>query len=179
MKVTVRTRRVFSIVLLSSSTFFAANVSGEQAASRMDPVEPTVDPALYQAMEYRSIGPSRGGRSPAVAGVRGKLFTFYMGASGGGVWKTTDAGETWANISDGYFDCSSIGSIAVANSDPNVVYVGTGEPNLRGDVQTGVGVYKSEDAGKTWKHIGLGGHEAYWPDSHSSPGSLTSSMWLP
>ena len=155
MKANVRTRSVFLGVLLSSSTFFAANVSGEQAASRMDGIEPAVDPALYQAMEYRSIGPSRGGRSPAVAGVRGKLFTFYMGASGGGVWKTTDAGETWANISDGYFDCSSIGSIAVANSDPNVVYVGTGEPNLRGDVQTGVGVYKSEDAGKTWKHIGL------------------------
>ena len=155
MKANVRTRSVFLGVLLSSSIFFAADGSGEQAASRMDGVEPAFDPALIQAMEYRSIGPSRGGRSPAVAGVRGNLFTFYMGTSGGGVWKTTDAGETWANISDGYFNCSSIGSIAVANSDPNVVYVGTGEPNLRGDVQTGIGVYKSEDAGKTWKHIGL------------------------
>ena len=88
-------------------------------------------------------------------GVTGQPFTFYMGASGGGVWKTVDAGITWENISDGYFKCSSIGAIAVAESDTNVIYVGTGEVNLRGDVQTGVGIYKSENAGKTWKHIGL------------------------
>lgn len=151
----LRTWIFFLGVLLLFSTFFAANLNGEKAASRTYSVKPAFDPALYKAMEYRLIGPPRGGRCPAVAGVRGELFTFYMGTSGGGVWKTTDAGGTWVNISDGYFKCSSIGSIAVADSDPNIIYVGTGETNLRGDVQTGVGVYKSEDAGKTWRHIGL------------------------
>ena len=118
-------------------------------------VDPTFDPSLYQALEYRLIGPNRGGRAPAVVGVPEQPFTFYMGTSGGGVWKTTDAGTTWHNISDGFFEASSIGAVAVAPSDPNVVYVGTGESCLRGDVQTGVGVYKSMDGGKTWKHIGL------------------------
>ena len=155
MKKNSRTLIFFLGTLLLFSGFFATNLNGEKTASETSNVKPTFDPALYQAMQYRSIGPPRGGRSPAVAGVPGELFTFYMGASGGGVWKTTDAGQTWINISDGYFKCSSIGTITVADSDPNVVYVGTGETNLRGDVQTGVGVYKSEDAGKTWRHIGL------------------------
>ena len=126
-----------------------------EAQSRAEGVAPSFDPSLYQALEYRSIGPSRGGRAPTVAGVPSQLFTFYMGTSGGGVWKTTDAGTTWDNISDGYFEAGSIGAIAVAGSDPNILYAGTGESCLRGDVQTGVGVYKSRDAGKTWKHIGL------------------------
>jgi photosystem II stability/assembly factor-like uncharacterized protein len=78
-----------------------------------------------------------------------------MGTSGGGVWKTADAGETWANISDGFFKCGSIGTIAVSASNPKIIYVGTGEANIRGDVQTGIGVYRSEDAGRTWKHCGL------------------------
>ena len=126
-----------------------------KAPIKSSSVNPAVDPALYQAMEYRLIGPYRGGRSPAVTGVRNQPFTYYMGTCGGGVWKTTDAGQTWVNVSDGYFQCSSIGAVAVANSNPNVIYVGTGEPNLRGNVQTGVGVYKSVDAGRTWKHVGL------------------------
>ena len=142
-------------ILLLFSGFLVADLNGEKAASKTSNVKPVFDPALFQGMEYRSIGPPRGGRSPAVVGVPEELFTFYMGTSGGGVWKTTDAGTTWTNISDGHFQCSSIGSIAVADSDPNVIYVGTGETNLRGDVQTGVGAYKSEDAGKTWRHIGL------------------------
>ncbi len=124
-------------------------------AAQVD-VEPAIDRALYDALEYRLIGPHRGGRAPTVTGVRDQPFTFYMGTSGGGVWRTTDAGTSWENISDGYVEAGSIGAIAVAESDPNVIYVGTGESNLRGDVQTGVGVYKSEDAGKTWEHIGLG-----------------------
>ncbi|TDI39565.1 MAG: glycosyl hydrolase [Acidobacteria bacterium] len=126
-----------------------------EAQSGAGSVPPAFDQSLYQALEYRSIGPSRGGRAPTVAGVPGQLFTFYMGTSGGGVWKTTDAGTTWDNISDGFFEAGSIGAIAVADSDPNILYAGTGESCLRGDVQTGVGVYKSRDAGKTWKHIGL------------------------
>lgn len=163
--------RVFvfsSVFLFLISPFTNMNLNGKntlektlaflkksKSSSRSSSIKPVVDPILYQAKKYRLIGPPRGGRSPAVAGVTGQLFTFYVGASGGGVWKTSDAGQTWENISDGYFKCSSIGAIAVAESDPNVIYVGTGEVNLRGDVQTGVGVYKSEDAGKTWKYIGL------------------------
>jgi photosystem II stability/assembly factor-like uncharacterized protein len=115
-----------------------------------------VDPSLFQSMSYRNIGPFRGGRVTTVAGVRGEPFLYYMGATGGGVWKTTDAGTTWRNISDGYFNTTGIGAIAVAPSDPNVIYVGTGESPVRG-VKTshGDGVYKSTDAGATWTHIGL------------------------
>ena len=84
------------------------------------------DPTLYSAMKYRSVGPFRGGRVTTVAGVPSQPFTFYFGSSGGGVWKTTNAGEAWENISDGYFGVGSIGAVAVAPSDPNVIYVGTG-----------------------------------------------------
>ena len=81
--------------------------------------------------------------------------TFYMGATGGGVWKTTDAGQIWQNVSDGFFETASIGAIAVAESDPNVIYVGTGSAAIRSNVILGRGVYKSTDAGKTWTHVGL------------------------
>jgi len=110
---------------------------------------------LYQALKWRSIGPYRGGRSSAVTGVPGHPDTYYFGAEGGGVWKTTDAGHTWLNISDKYFNTTGIGAISVAPSDPNVIYVGTGETNMRSNITPGDGVYKSTDGGKTWKHIGL------------------------
>ncbi len=112
------------------------------------------DTSLYNAMEYRSIGPFRGGRSGTVAGVPHKPDLYYFGATGGGVWRTTDAGVTWENISDGHFG-GSIGAVAVAESDPNVIYVGGGEQTVRGNVSSGYGMYKSVDAGKNWKHIGL------------------------
>ncbi|MBI3983503.1 MAG: glycosyl hydrolase, partial [Gemmatimonadetes bacterium] len=110
---------------------------------------------LLQALEYRSIGPFRGGRSTAVAGVPGEPLTFFMGSTGGGVWKTTDGGMAWRNVSDGFFEAGSMGAVAVAESDPNVVYAGTGSACLRGNVSTGVGMYKSTDAGRTWTHVGL------------------------
>ena len=113
------------------------------------------DSALYQALKYRMIGPHRGSRVTAVSGVASQRETFYMGAPGGGVWKTTGGGEIWENVSDGYFKVGSIGAIAVADSDPNVVYVGTGSACVRGNVSAGIGVYKSSDAGESWKHIGL------------------------
>jgi photosystem II stability/assembly factor-like uncharacterized protein len=116
---------------------------------------PPYDPALYQAMKYRSIGPYRGGRVTAVTGVRGAPDTFYMGSTGGGVWKTDDGGETWTSVSDETFTRGSVGAVAVAPSDPNVVWVGTGSACIRGNVSPGNGVYRSTDAGKTWSHVGL------------------------
>jgi photosystem II stability/assembly factor-like uncharacterized protein len=112
------------------------------------------DEKLYNAIEWRSIGPFRGGRSSAVTGVPGKPNLYYFGATGGGVWRTTDAGNSWENISDGFFG-SSIGAVAVSEWDNNVIYVGQGETTVRGNVSFGNGVYKSTDAGKTWTFVGL------------------------
>ena len=105
-------------------------------------------------LEWREVGPYRGGRSAAVAGVPGRPDLYYFGSTGGGVWKSEDAGSSWRNISDGFFG-GSIGSVAVSESDPNVVWVGTGEKTVRGNVSHGDGVWRSVDAGKTWKHVGL------------------------
>jgi photosystem II stability/assembly factor-like uncharacterized protein len=113
------------------------------------------DPDFFQGLEYRCIGPSRGGRVTTVTGVASQPSVFYMGATGGGVWKTVDYGRNWINVSDGYFETGSIGAIQVADSDPNILYVGTGSDGIRSNVITGRGVYKSEDAGKTWKFLGL------------------------
>ncbi len=114
-----------------------------------------IDPVLYKNLEYRFIGPFRGGRVTAVTGVPDKPFTFYMGSTGGGVWKTHDGGVNWENISDGFFNVASIGSIEVSLSDPNVIYVGTGSASPRGNISTGRGIYKSTDAGRTWELKGL------------------------
>lgn len=108
----------------------------------------------YGALEYRLLGPFRGGRSAAVTGVPNQPNLYYFGATGGGVWKTKDGGREWENISDGYFG-GSIGSIAVSKSDPNVIYVGGGEKTVRGNVSSGYGIWKSVDAGKTWQASGL------------------------
>jgi photosystem II stability/assembly factor-like uncharacterized protein len=113
-----------------------------------------VSEEYFNATKWRNIGPHRGGRSAAVTGVSGKANLFYMGATGGGVWKTTDAGNTWVNISDGFFG-GSVGAVAVSESDNNVIYVGMGEKTVRGNVSSGDGIWKSVNAGKTWKHIGL------------------------
>ncbi|MDE2148716.1 MAG: glycosyl hydrolase [Gammaproteobacteria bacterium] len=115
-----------------------------------------VDPKLYQALRWRNVGPFRAGRTTAVAGHADRPMTFYLGASGGGVWKTTDAGTTWHNVSDGFFHVGGIGAIRVAPSDPNVIYVGTGEASVRGQTTSpGDGIYRSDDSGKTWVHLGL------------------------
>jgi photosystem II stability/assembly factor-like uncharacterized protein len=114
-----------------------------------------VDPSAFQALRWRSIGPERGGRVTAVAGLPGDRLTYYMGATGGGVWKTTDAGINWTPISDRYFKTGSVGSIAVAESDPNIIYVGMGEACLRANISHGDGVYKSTDAGRSWTNVGL------------------------
>lgn len=132
------TNKLLAILCLASCTFFAQDVSS------------------LKALKWRLIGPFRGGRVAAVTGVESQPGTFYFGGAAGGVWKTTNAGFTWDCISDGQpFGTASIGDIAVSESDPNVIYVGTGEYDIRGNVSVGDGMYKSTDAGKTWKHIGL------------------------
>lgn len=111
-------------------------------------------PEINEGLEYRCIGPFRGGRSAAVTGVEGKPMLFYMGTTGGGVWRTQNGGTTWENISDGYFG-SSIGAIEVSKSHNNVIYVGGGEVTVRGNVSPGTGMYKSVDGGRSWKNVGL------------------------
>ncbi len=108
----------------------------------------------YDALQYRLLGPFRGGRSAAVTGVQNQPNLFYFGSTGGGIWKTLDGGRTWQNISDGFFG-GSIGAISVSKNDPNVLYAGGGEKTVRGNVSSGYGIWKSEDAGKTWKASGL------------------------
>ncbi len=116
----------------------------------------SIDPADYNGIKWRNIGPYRGGRANAIAGVSGNDQIYYAGYTGGGVWKTEDAGYNWYNISDGYFKVGSIGDIAVSKSDPNVIYIGSGEHAVRGVMTSyGDGVYKSADAGNTWVNVGL------------------------
>lgn len=123
--------------------------------SQASPAAPKLND-YFSPVKWRNIGPFRGGRSVAACGVVGDPLTYYMGTTGGGLWKTSDAGQYWKNISDGYFKTGSVGAVAVAQSDPNVVYVGMGEHAPRGVMTTyGDGVYKSTDAGKSWEHQGL------------------------
>src|SRR5229473_319113 len=114
----------------------------------------TYDPNLYSGLHWRVIGPFRAGRVNAVSGVAGQPDTFYFGSVGGGVWKSMNSGRTWTPVFDAN-NVASIGAIGVASSNPDVVYVGTGEADMRDSIQFGDGIYKSIDAGKTWKHSGL------------------------
>ena len=119
------------------------------------PFTGAIDAKALSGLRYRTIGPARGGRVTAVAGVPSQPYTFYMGPTGGGIWKTVDAGQSWHNVTDGQIGVGSMGAIDVSLSDPNTVYVGTGSDGYRSNVSIGDGVYKSTDAGKTWAHVGL------------------------
>ncbi len=116
---------------------------------------PAATRSAFKGLRWRNVGPLRGGRTDAVAGDPSRQFTFYQGSVNGGVWKTMNGGQTWANITDDKSDISSVGAIAVAPSDPNVIYVGTGESQLREDLTFGTGMYRSTDAGESWQHLGL------------------------
>src|SRR5437588_9659728 len=138
----------------SARTFATLSVLAAAFLSISSAIAQQYDQSLYSGLRWRMIGPFRAGRVNAVSGVIGQPETFYFGSVGGGVWKTTNAGRTWTPVFDSA-SAASIGAIGVAPSDPNIVYVGTGEADMRDSIQFGDGMYKSTDAGKTWKHIGL------------------------
>ncbi|MBA3805696.1 MAG: glycosyl hydrolase, partial [Acidobacteria bacterium] len=140
-----------SLLLFALISSAAWNSTGAQPL----PAQRGYDQSFFKGLEWRSIGPYRGGRVTAVAGVTTQPFVYYFGSVGGGVWKTTDAGSNWMPISDGAFGTGSVGGIGICESDPNVIYDGMGESPIRGNVSHGDGVYKSTDAGKTWKRVGL------------------------
>ena len=144
--------RILPIIFVFTC-FFLTSYAQETEDKSPDPI--TVD-EYFAPVKYRSIGPFRGGRSVSSSGVPGDPLTYYMGTTGGGLWKTTDAGQRWKNISDGFFKLGSVGAVQVSDSEPNTVYVGMGEHAPRGVMTShGDGVYKSTDAGKTWKNMGL------------------------
>ena len=142
-------RILTSIFLL----FLTLHVAGQKQTTQIIPTS-KIDTSYLAGVKWRNIGPFRGGRSAAVTGVSGKPNLYYFGSTGGGVWRTTDAGNSWENISDGYFG-GSIGAVAVSEWDNNVIYVGGGEKTVRGNVSYGYGMWKSVDAGKTWEQKGL------------------------
>jgi hypothetical protein len=130
-------------------------LSAQQQSAPLAKFQDSGPAAGFEALTLRQIGPFRGGRVDAVCGVPGEPLVYYFGGTGGGVFKTTDGGHTWHPVTDGKINFGSIGSIAVADSDHNVIYVGTGESAIRGNASHGDGVYKSTDAGQTWTHVGL------------------------
>ncbi len=156
----IRRHLPMSLAFLPFAAVMAASVSSPAAAQ--DDGEPTAEdpnvvyePALYEGMDYRMIGPYRGGRVTAVDGRPGRPETFFMGSTGGGVWRTTDGGEIWEPLTDDDFEVASVGAVEVADADPSVVYAGTGSACLRGNVSIGRGVYRSTDGGESWRFAGL------------------------
>ena len=156
-------RNLLARALITASAMILTITAGAAIDRNQQPAAPAaatsvtggVDPALLSGLRWRSIGPARGGRSQAVAGSASRPNEYYFGATGGGVWKTMDSGLTWRPVSDGFFKSSSVGGLAVAASNPDIVYAGMGETQLRGNIIQGDGVYKTTDAGKTWTHLGL------------------------
>ncbi len=125
------------------------------AAATPTPVAPLVEPGLFDGMRWRMVGPHRGGRATAVTGVAEQPNLFYMGTTGGGVWRSDDAGNSWTSLTDAFLDNGNVGAIDVADSDPNIIYVGLGSASIRGNVSVGTGVWRSVNAGSTWTYVGL------------------------
>src|SRR5262249_4515255 len=142
--------RMFAVLGLMATLTLSDDVPAVSAKRQ----SPAIDPAVYSGLRWRLLGPFRGGRTDAVSGVPGRPDEFYSGAVNGGVWKTIDGGRVWRPIFDSQA-VASIGALAVAPSNPDIVYVGTGENTLRDSMGFGDGMYKSEDAGRTWTRIGL------------------------
>lgn len=140
------------LLLFSPLKVSAQVVFGHEGSN----VQPFFEETAFQALDFRNIGPYRGGRALAVSGVDDNPLVYYIGFTGGGVYKTVNGGNSWFNISDGYFKTGSVGSLAVSDSDPNIIYVGMGEDCIRGNMSTGDGLYKSTDGGKTWTWMGMG-----------------------
>ena len=145
-----------AVLMLLMSVFFADQLVAQVFGHGAETNRPAYEEMMFQDLEYREIGPFRGGRSVAVAGHDDQPYIYYVGYTGGGVYKTVDGGNTWENVTDGYFRTGSVGAIDVADSDPNVIYVGMGETDIRGNMSAGDGMYRSTDAGKTWEYLGLG-----------------------
>jgi photosystem II stability/assembly factor-like uncharacterized protein len=142
--------------VLAAACALAWGLAPDAAGAQQTPgAEQPIPAGLFKGLTWRSVGPARGGRSIAVAGSASRPFEYYMGATGGGLWKTTDGGETWKPVTDGKIGSSSVGAVAVCEANPDVVYLGMGESELRGNVMQGDGVYRSADGGKTWTHVGL------------------------
>ena len=143
-------------LLVLGMVLLATQVDAQRRRGTSAPPPQVLDSERIEALTWRNVGPHRGGRSTAVAGFPDNPYEYLMGSTGGGVWRTADAGNTWENISDGFFNTGSVGAIAISPSDPNVIYVGMGEAPVRGVMTShGDGVYKSTDRGRTWTHIGL------------------------
>lgn len=138
----------FSILLFLFTLIILSDTRAQSSGS-------TVDPKYFSAMKWRNIGPQRGGRSLGASGSPGRPNEYYFGATGGGLWKTTDGGQEWAPVTDGQISSSSIGAVGIAETNPDIVYIGGGETQLRGSITQGDGVYKTTDGGKTWRHLGL------------------------
>lgn len=133
---------------------------GADAVIQVARAPSALDAGLLKGFQWRSIGPQRGGRSIAISGVKGRPREGYFGATGGGLWKTTDGGERWTPVTDGQIKTSSVGAVAVSESNPDVVFIGMGESCIRGNIQPGDGVYRSSDAGKTWTRVGFSDSDA-------------------